>query len=362
MRYRSTVILARWTLGAGAQTKSIPINLTQPISRIAVNVELVNNLSVWTDHPAKVLKGLEVVDGSDVLFSMDGGAAHGLAFYGTKKQPYLCNVGVGNDSSRACYTVDFGRFLWDPLYGLDPNRHTNLELKLELDRSLGACAPSNALITVVADVFDEFIPSLVGMLQSKEVKEYWPTDDLTEYTELPRDFPYRQVMIKACAEEEGAIVQVEDFKLTEDHDAHVLLDERAEQYLERVAADWPPWHEFVALMGQSGGQAFYITPTHATKPVIIRTVYADGYSTCAWQGGQLQKGYESTGQYLEGWVTGYCPNGCIPIVFGDIMNPDDFFRVDHLKSLNLKLHTRATGACDQTDTRTKIIVQQVRPY
>jgi hypothetical protein len=362
MRYRSTVILARWTLGAGAQTKPVPITLSQPISRLAVNIELVNSSYVWVDHPAKVLKGMEVVDGSDVLFSMDGGAAHGLEFYGTKRQPYLLNNGFNLDSSRACYTADFGRFLWDPVYGLDPAHHTNLELKLELDRSLGACSPGSAYVTVVADVFDEFIPSLIGFMQSKEVKEYFPTDDLTEYTELPRDFPYRFLMIKACAEEEGAIVQCEDFKLSEDHDKHVLIDERTEQYLERVASDWPVWTEYFGVRGLNAGQSFYISPTHGQKPVGLNESYADGYFGIAWAGGQLLVAKNSIGGDIAGWASGYCPNGCIPIRFGDMNNPEDFFRVDHLKSLNLKLHTRATDACDQTDTRTKIIVQQVRPY
>lgn len=362
MRYRSTVILARWTLGAGAQTKPIPITLSQPISRLAVNIELVNSSYVWVDHPAKVLKGMEVVDGSDVLFSMDGGAAHGLEYYSTKRQPYSLMNGFNLDSARACYTVDFGRFLWDPLYGIDPTRHTNLELKLELDRSLGACSPGSAYVTVTAEVFDEFIPSLVGFLQSKEVKEYFPTDDLTEYTELPRDFPYRFLMIKACAEEEGAIVQVEDFKLSEDHDKHVLIDERTEQYLERVASDWAPWTENFGVRGLNGGQNFYISPTHGQKPVGIQEGYSDSYYAIAWSGGQLTVAKHAAGVDIGGWATGYCPNGCIPIKFGDMNNPDDFFRVDHLKSLSLKLHTRATNACDQTDTRTKIIVQQVRPY
>lgn len=363
MRYRSTVLLARWTLGAGAQTKPIPITLSQPISRLAVNIELVNSSYVWVDHPAKVLKGMEVVDGSEVLFSMDGGAAHGLEFYSTKRQPYLLNNGYNLDTSRACYTADFGRFLFDPIYGLDPTRHTNLELKLELDRSLGACSPGSAYVTVVAEVFDEFIPSLIGFLQSKEVKEYFPTDDLTEYTELPRDFPYRFLMIKACAEEEGAIVQCEDFKLTEDHDKHVLIDERTEQYLERVASDWPVWTENFGVRGLADpGQPFYPSPTHGQKAVGIQEADSDTYYSIPWQGGQKQNCWHNTGDDVAGWASGYCPNGCIPIKFGNMNDPDDFFRVDHLKSLNLKIHTRAADACDQTDTRTKIIVQQVRPY
>lgn len=362
MRYRRSVILSRWTWGSGAQTKIIDINLAQPISRININAELVNSSYTWVDHPAKAIKGIEVVDGSDVLFSMDGGAAHGLAFYGTKKQPYCLNVGINLDSARSCYTVDFGRFLFDPLYGLDPNQHTNLQLKLEIDRSLGVCSPGSAYITVSADVFDEFIPSLIGFLSSKEIEEYFPTDDLTKYIDLPVDHPYRMVMIKALGEEEGAIVQCEDFKLSEDHDKSVLIDERTEQYLESVAADWPPWQEYFAVRGLTGGQGFYPSPTHGSKEVGVMSAYADHYIAIAWAGGQLKQAYHSGGGDIEGWVTGYCPQGCIPIIFGDMMNPDDFYRVDHLKSLQLKLHTRSTNACDQTDSRTKVIVQQVRPY
>jgi len=365
MRYRHSVVLARWTWGAGAQTKIIDINLAQPISRLCINTELVNNGYAPADHPAKALKAIEVVDGSDVLFSMDGGAAQGVGFYGTGKQPHSLINYVDNDSARAMYPLYFGRKLFDRLYALDPGKHKNLQLKLEIDRSLGACTPDGAFITVTADLFDELVPALVGFMQSKEIYSYAPTDNLTEYVDLPTDLPLRLAVIKACAEEEGACVQVEDLKLSEDHDKRVVVDEETERYIERIADMYPDWVEQIAVRPSAGGRSVYITPTHNAQSVLISGAYSDNYGAAPWAGGQLRTIHSSTGVDWFGWVHGQCPHGCIPILCGDIDDPEDFWKVADLKSLQLQLHSRNAadgGVCDQTDSYNKVIVQQVRPY
>jgi hypothetical protein len=365
MRYRHSVVLARWTWGAGAQTKIVDVNLAQPISRICVNAELVNNGYAPADHPAKALKTIELVDGSDVLFSMDGGAAQGVGFYGSGVQPHSLLQYIDNDSARAMYPLYFGRKMFDKEYALDPGRFKNLQLKLEIDRSLGACTPDGAFITVTADLFDELTPALVGFLLSKEVFSYAPTDDNTEYIDLPTDFPIRLIVVKACAEEEGACVQAEDIKLSEDHDKRVIIDEETERYIERIAYQYPDWVEFVECRGTTGGRSIYITPTHNADVAAALSAYANTYGTVAWAGGQLRTAYHSTNVGIKGWVHGQCPHGCIPILCGDLNDPADFWEVADLKSLRLELHSRNAadgGVCDQTDSYTKVIVQQVRPY
>lgn len=365
MRYRHSVVLARWTWGSGAQTKIIDINLAQPISRICVNAELVNSSYTAVDHPAKAFKTIELVDGGDVLFSMDGGAAQGVGFYSSGIQPHSLVCYIDNDSARAMYPMYFGRKLFDKQYALNPAVFKNLQLKLEIDRSLGACSPDGAFITVTADLFDELAPALVGFLVNKEIYSYAPTDDLTEYIDLPTDLPIRLIVVKACAEEEGACVQCEDIKLTEDHDKRVVIDEETERYIERMAYHFKDWVEYIGVRGLTGGNSYYITPTHNAQLVSVINTYADEYAALPWAGGQLRTAYESGGANLNGYCIGQCPHGCIPILCGDLDDPADFWEVADLKSLQLQLHSRnATdgGVCDQTDSYTKVIVQQVRPY
>lgn len=363
MKKRSSVILSRWTWGSGDQTEIIDVNLSDPISRITINAELVNSSYTAVDHPAKAIKSIELVDGSDVLFSMDGGAAQGTSFYGTGHQPFCLNNFIDNDSARIVYPLDFGRFLWDPVFCLDPTRYRNLQLKLGIDRSLGACSPDGAFLTVVGDVFDEMPAGRRGFLVSREVYQYAPTDANIEYIDLPLDLPYRMVVIKACAEEEGAIVQAEELKLSEDHDKRILIDERAEQYVERVHSQYRDWIEYIGVRGLTGGNSYYITPTHNAQAIGIIDTYADEYAMLPWAGGQLRKAYESGGSNINCYCFGQCPNGCIPILFGDRNNPDDMYDPTPLHSLRLQLTSRNAadgGVCDQTDSYTKIIVQQVR--
>lgn len=365
MRCRSSVVLERWTWASGAQTKIIDINLSNPISRITINAELVNSSYTAVDHPAKTVKSIELVDGSDVLFSMDGGSAEGMSFYGTGKQPFSLLSYVDNDSDRRVYPIDFGRFLWDKRLALDPTMFNNLQLKLSIDRSLGCCSPDGAYLTVIADVFDERPAGLMGFLQSREVYQYAPTDDNKEYIDLPLDLPYRMIVVKACAEEEGACVQAEDIKLSEDHDKRILIDERAEQYIERVHSQYRDWIEYINCRGLTSGNSIYITPTHNAQTLGVIDTYADEYAALPWAGGQLRKAYESGNANLNGYVIGQCPNGCIPIQMCDPMDVDDLYDPSSLKSLRLMLESRNAsdgGVCDQTDSYTKVLVQQVRTF
>lgn len=80
MNYRLANILAE-EAATTAATKTLDINLADPISRIVVQMKGLNSSGVPTAHPAKMISKIELVDGSDVLFSLSGVEAQALNFH-----------------------------------------------------------------------------------------------------------------------------------------------------------------------------------------------------------------------------------------------------------------------------------------
>ena len=114
MNYRLATILSQEDVSTAA-TKTIDIGINNPISRINIVYRVTNSNQTIIGHPALCLSKVEVVDGSEVLFSADGMALRAAAFYGTHKAPIdILDYNIGSE----CYfqaAIYFGRKLYDPL-------------------------------------------------------------------------------------------------------------------------------------------------------------------------------------------------------------------------------------------------------
>ena len=86
MNYRIASMLASESATVPA-TKTIDIDLNKPISRITIQMKGTNSTSVPTAHPAKMLTKIELVDGSNVLYSLNGLQAQAINFYESGKLP-----------------------------------------------------------------------------------------------------------------------------------------------------------------------------------------------------------------------------------------------------------------------------------
>jgi len=87
MNYRLASLLSSEAVNT-AGTKTIDVNLAKPISRISIQMKGTNNGSVPTAHPQNMLSKIELVDGSNVLFSLSGLQARSLNFYERGLLPY----------------------------------------------------------------------------------------------------------------------------------------------------------------------------------------------------------------------------------------------------------------------------------
>ena len=223
MNYRLASLLAAEAITATA-TKTIDINLANPISRITVQVKGMNSTSVPTAHPAKMVTKIELVDGSDVLLSLSGMEAQALSYYTQGRMPHTVLNYVNNVNAIATYELYFGRSLWDTLLAFDPRKFVNPQLKITHNIAAGGSAPDAGEISVFADAFDEKVIAPMGFLMAKEQYSYTLTASKNEHIDLATDRPYRSLMLMALSAGLMPSSGFDYVKLSEDNDRRVVIN------------------------------------------------------------------------------------------------------------------------------------------
>ena len=124
MNYRKAIMLTAEACTAAA-TKIIEFKGKEIISRIRIQLKLTNNGSTPTAHPAEAITKIEIVDGSDVLWSLTGKECQALNFYSTGKPAFDIIDYINDEYCVPMMNINFGRWLWDEDLAFDPTRFNN---------------------------------------------------------------------------------------------------------------------------------------------------------------------------------------------------------------------------------------------
>ena len=361
MNYRTSQIFALKSYAADF-SEIIDINLTDPISRIRIGFEALQASSAAgsTAHWAKGIKKVELMDGSDVLFSLDGEELYGAQFFHNKKEPSDWLHYLNGSYSHVSLLLDFGRFLYDPELALDPKRFSNLQLKIESQMAYGGAVPTACKMEIFASLFDEKMISPVGFLQTKRVKQYTMAASSHEYTDLPTDYKLRKLMVRALVPGTELTQTLDNIKLSEDHDKRVIVDAPPDKIVRLYADENCQYRE--GMYGQNDGSnhAYHCTPSDRGQVAANRWAATTGpyFSTYGVVGQQFGLCGSSTSNW-NALVSGYCPMSMVSIPMGDEKDIEDWFDPMGLKNLRLDILTSASGA---TPYLCNIIAQQFRPY
>ena len=361
MKYRQTTILARTDLGA-AGTKTIDINLKDVISRIEITFEgYVDGLQVtqWAGNLPKI----ELVDGSEVLFSLTGFEVQALNIYNRKcptmQGPFAC----GGNYWHGTFALDFGRYLYDPELAFDPKRFNNPQLKITYDEDVAMAATLTSYIEVTAHVFDELAVSPIGFLMAKEHHSYTPTaEDAYEYIDLPTDHPIRQLLVRAFLSQKTPDTVVDEIRISEDNDKRVVLDTELTRYVKRMMGVWTPihevWEEYATIV-TSTTYYRYFTPTSEYSSAIAspRTGFKVFANEDSMRGGYLPWHGEDGIMYC-GHVHGWLPLHCIQFPFGLPGEIDSWYDVTKKGSVQLRL----LSAADYSGAVVSTVLEQLRKY
>jgi len=342
-------------------TEVIDINVADPISQLLIELEVLGAQDDATAHAIACLTKVELVDGSDVLFSLSGYEAEAVDIYHNKVirsnwNPYLntlwCQRYIG---------INFGRHLWDPILALDPKKFKNPQLKLSLDIDAGGNAPVQNKLTVLAAMFDEKIVSPIGFLMHKEIKDYPMGVSTHEYTDMPTDYPYRKLFVRQMTVGTEPCQHVDNIKLAEDQDKKIIFDHTPVQLLRAIAAVNPQLVEQIMFRCQTA--ACYVFTTVAERATAtfapwLATATTNSIASFGSAGGRMAAiatGAMNAVAHVAGWV----PHGVYEIPFGDQTDPDDWFDVTAVGSL--KLDVKATAGALTTDS-VQVFLQQLRKY
>lgn len=358
MNYRLSQILAAESI-ATAGTKTIDIDLTDPISRLLIRVDLTNNGSTPTGHPAAALTKIELVDGSNVLFSASGFGAKAVDLYDMGFRADDILDWTDNSWVTALIGINFGRYLYDEQFGFDPVRFRNPQLKISHNYALGGCTPDAANMRIWADCFDGKKPSFAGMLMTKEHYSYTLVSSGVTYVDLPTDYPIRKLVVMSRAADKRAQDQFYQLKLSEEFDKKIILDEYTEQLEELAASIYGRFTEYICGYTDPTGRTFYITPTSESHGSLMAGAAA---SITVWEtyknGGKLLVGI-TAGGFFEGDVSGFTPHGAVPILFGKQNDPADWWDVTALKNARLKI---TAGSSVLAASTCQVITQQLKRY
>jgi len=363
MNYRLATLLER-TAFAADKTEIIDIDITDPISQIQVVYECTGaSTATLQGHAALCITKIELVDGSDVLFSLSGKEAQVVDFYHNKVVPPNLQYYLEGINAEQIFNLNFGRFLYDRELALDPTQFKNLQLKISVDINGGGRSSAGGFLSVLAHVFDDRVVTPLAFFMCKEIKTYTLAAAAHEYTDLPIDHPYRKLFVKAQVYGYYPDVEIDTIKLSQDVDKKVPYNQTMRQIIRAIMAQTPPWIEHIHVSDPgAAGANYYCTPAYEVgfgctiweppggAATTIRADYGDG--------GRFRLSVTTTVGNIQAITRGWLPHGAIEIPFGIQDDPDDWFDPTTVKSLKLDIKGGASLGAGSAE----IFLQQMRRY
>lgn len=235
MRTRDAVLEYRKTLDdTGTLIKDIDI--TDPISAFYLCFRGTNgSTSNKGNFLSDVITKVEIVDGAEVLYSLNLSQLEALQFYKTGITPGIFSSEWPDKGSRHNVYLLFGRHLWDTEFGFNPGRYTNPQLKITTNiAAIRAASATTAYTTgslnasIVAKIMED-TPAPAQYLAAKEIDSFTAASSGDKRVDLPVDLPIRMMMFRAYEQLSDIDEIITDVKLTADADKFVLLNRKVKQ-------------------------------------------------------------------------------------------------------------------------------------
>lgn len=359
MNYRRATILAEETLSSDG-TKTIGINIKQPISRIDIRFRVTKASHNMAIQAAGDVQKIELVDGSEVLHSLSGLENQALCIYDRKCPTMNHGQHLNANAEESEFGIDFGRYLYDPELAFDPTRYRNPQLKVTYTRATVDTSASTAYLEAIAHCFDEKVISPMGFLMSKEQhSESDPAEDSYKYVDLPNDFPIRKLILRAEEDNYAPWNCIKGFRLDEDNEKRIPIDVVTEDYYRIMKGVWSPVEElFIGWVSGVSGN-FYITPTDYLASLVLQPYSATLFAALLTviPGGKVA--LAGTGSVTcNGIARGYLPNHCVEFPFGIQSDLNDWYDVTKGGSLRARVKGGSVG----TGGTFQIVLQQLRRY
>lgn len=229
-KFREVYIEKEKTL-ANSGSLVTDLSLADPISEIQLKFAAKNSTSYNKDSPlARCVSKIEIVDGSDVLYSLNGMLAQAMSCYQTRRVPSMQRQAGPSKNQEDHIVIRFGRHLWDKDYALVPANFRNLQLKVTWDlatiNTVGVTGflTDTGKLSIIARIMEAPGLSPLGFMMAKNHYDWTTAASGDERIVLPTDYPYVLFLLRAWEEHTKLYSTITNLKLSIDQDKDIPFD------------------------------------------------------------------------------------------------------------------------------------------
>lgn len=367
MKYRNVELYYQQALD-DVGTKIIDLKTTDPITAVRLNFYGKNGATHCKDNRLNdVVTKIELVDGSDQLLSLTLKEAQALQFRRTGKMPYM-RPGEKNDGEQEESTLlMFGRYLWDPEYYLDLKKFRNPQLKITTNIAAIAAAGAEGFLsnylklTIDLLVIEEGAEAAKGFMMAKNVRGFTSGTSGDEPTDLPRDYPYVGLLVRAYVAGNDVNENITKLKIDCDTGKFIPIDKFTKDIYKAEEEDLGPAelrYQIFRKHGETVTHDLNHDPQVSLTPSVAGHIAGNSWS---WSSRLYlvltnHDGTAITSEELVHMIVkGSCPHSTIHLPFGKRMEPATYFDPKLHEDIKLKLTQGAASAVS-------IVLEQLRPY
>jgi len=371
MRYRNVELYYEQSLD-NTGTKIIDLKTTDPISAIRLVFKGTNgtdpNKYNWMND---VISKIEIVDGSDQLLSVTMKQGQALQFFNTRKTPYMRCEERASASYNEQVLILFGRHLWDPEYYLDLTKFTNPQLKITTAgltpnaSGSGGFLTGTFKVTVNLHVIEEGAAAAKGFMMCKEFYSFTAATSGDEHVDMPQDYPYVGLLLRAFYIENDFHETLSDLKISCDAGKFIPVEKKCADLYRMNEEDYGPLQLRMQLDRKDAETVYH--PLHQ-DPVamllpdetlsVLSAIYQwSGYFTLSMQD---NAGAAITDErWVRALITGSSLHSTLYLPFGVLSDPGSYFDPKVWADVELVL----TQTCPAGELgAVSLVLQQLRPY
>lgn len=350
-----------------SDTTILDLDFKDPISFITVELQATNGATSCLDRELHDdVSLIEIVDGSDVLWSLSMRQALALDAYSLNKLPHQLLTEAAAGVQEEQIIIPFGRYLDDLDFYLDPTKFRNPQLRITHALTISATAgfaTGTGAITVMARLIEEGSRAQQGFLMAKEKYSWTSATSGDETIDLPRDFPYRLLLPQALLTTYTPQEVLTKHKLSIDGDRYIPINNYTEDIVDANQAQFGMFQQPKTVLTANAGTALldlydtrkgFFTIVPALHVAQITGIDAEQLTfgldvLAATPTIALQTAAQNIGVAIEGLA----PFGVLALPFGDLYDPATWLPAPTFGDIKLYSTQAAAGAC-------AIILQQHR--
>jgi len=366
MRNREVYLFEDETMGVAA-TRIVNLDFSNPIVALDFHVrgkrtdKFTQPNILISQHVSKI----EIVDGSDVLFSMDMMEAMALQRYANDEVPKMLIDGAANAMNDAHVKIRFGRDDSDQEWMLDPRKFVNPQVKITYNMATGArnYVAGQQTMTLKATVCENPSGDPMSFLMSKHIYQWSKAAAGDETIDMPRDYLYRLLMLRVYGGSYSAHSEFSRWKLSCDIDRFVPFEISGDDLSKKEIERYGIGSNISGTTGTAGGECWNWHPFGYSQGMNGFTCSAGGAlmvnGSAPWKNhASLAAAVDpENDRYIEMNCWGYEYNNHMPYPFGNLKDREEFFDPTSYKSVRLIITQDKTAALDSG-----VVIQQVRMY